>query len=141
MTDTVILPDHLTIIAENMALGNVLSDWSDLSWDEVTDIIATEIENSPYDCVQDERITVWQPFEDESHEVVLEALGGFKREFLSAMTIGYTAVGANALDATEADVLGDLLFYTIRNADEDEDKTLYRNISNKLFNTNLTEEV
>jgi hypothetical protein len=141
MTDTVILPDHLERLAENMALGNVLSDWSDLPWDEVVDILETEGEDNHYTGVQDDRITVWEPFENHPPVFITEQLDSLKREFLSAMTIGYTAVGANALSTDERTVLGDLLFYTVRNADEDEDKRLYRLIGEKLFNENWTEEV
>jgi hypothetical protein len=136
MTDTTILPDHLERLAENMALGELLTDWDDsLSYSDVRDIL-----NKHFDeFVTDERLTVWQVFELSSGSDIDDQLESMRRAFLRAMTAGYTSVGANALDGTETDVLGDLLFYTIRNADELEDRNLYRGISNKLFNTNLTE--
>lgn len=45
----------------------------------------------------------------------------------------------STLSADEQAVLADLLFYTIRNCDMDEDKDLYQRIADKLFNQ--TEEV
>jgi len=137
MTNTTILPEHLERLAENMALGELLTEWDEsLSYSDVRDILEKHFDG----FVTDERVTVWQVFENSSGSDIDDQLESMRRAFLRAMTAGYTAVGANALDATEADVLGDLLFYTIRNADEVEDKNLYRGISNKLFNTNLTEE-
>lgn len=138
MTDTVILPDHLTTLAENMALGEVFTDWDDsLSFADILDIVNAQ----PDEWVTDDRLTVWAPFEHTSGSDLDDQLESMKRAFLRAMTIGYTAVGSNALTTDERTVLGDLLFYTERNADEDEDKRLYRTISNKLFNENWTEGV
>jgi hypothetical protein len=136
MTDTTILPKELERIAESMALGEVFTDWDgEMSFADILDVINAK----PDEWVTDTRLTVWAPFEYTSGSDLDDQLESLKRAFLRAMTIGYTAVGSNALDGTETDVLGDLLFYTIRNADELEDRNLYRSISNKLFNTNLTE--
>jgi hypothetical protein len=138
MTDTAILPDHLQRLAETMALGEVLTDWDEsLSYSDVRDILDKHFD----EFVTDERLTVWQVFELSSGSDIDDQLESMRRAFLRAMTAGYTAVGANALDGTETDVLGDLLFYTVRNADEDEDKALYRGIASKLFNTDWSEEV
>jgi hypothetical protein len=138
MTDTTILPEHLERIAESMALGEVFTDWDgEMSFADILDVINA----TPDEWVTDTRLTVWAPFEHTSGSDLDDQLESLKRAFLRAMTIGYTAVGANALSTDERTVLGDLLFYTERNADEDEDKRLYRTISNKLFNENWTEEV
>lgn len=136
MADTINLPDHLIRQAEQMALGNVLSDWNDLSYDEVVSILDAEGEDNFYTGVRDERIMMWEPFENYPPSFILEQLDSFRREFLSAMQAGYTS---SPLTTDEQAVLGDLLFYTERNCDNDEDMSLYRGIANKLFNQ--TEEV
>lgn len=138
MTDNVILPDHLTTIAGILALGEVFTDWDEnLSYEDILEIVNAK----PDEWVTDDRLTVWAPFEHTSGSDLDDQLESMKRAFLRAMTIGYTAVGSNALTTDERTVLGDLLFYTVRNADDDEDKTLYRTIGEKLFNENWTEEV
>lgn len=64
-----------------LALGQVLSDWSDLTFEQVMTVLE---ENPPFEQVEDDRITVWQPFEDyEAGELIelieqnLEAIKGF----------------------------------------------------------------
>lgn len=135
---TVVLPDHLERLAENMALGELLTDWdASLSYSDVRDILNAHFDES----VTDERLTVWQVFEFSTGSDIDDQLESMRRAFVRAMTAGYTAVGANPLTVNEQVALGDLLFYAVRNADEDEDKGLYRTIGSKLFNENWTEEV
>jgi hypothetical protein len=85
------LPEQLHEVAKSMALGNVLSDWNELSWDEVIAILEAEHEDSPYAWLSDERITVWEPFETQPPVFLLEQLDSLYGEFLSAMTAGYNA--------------------------------------------------
>jgi hypothetical protein len=73
--------------AETRALGHVLSDWSDLTWDEVIDILKREAEVDWCATVQDKRITVWEPFEDETVTFIYEQLWSHRREFLESMDV------------------------------------------------------
>jgi hypothetical protein len=81
------LPDHLTTLAENMALGEVLTEWGGLTYDEVSAICETAGHNT----VDDDRIIVWQVFENSSGSDISDQLDSMNRAFLTAIEAGYRA--------------------------------------------------
>lgn len=81
------LPAHLKELAENMALGEVLTEWGDLTYAEVSEVCET----AGHKTVDDDRIIVWQVFENSCGSDISDQLDSMARAFERAIEAGYTA--------------------------------------------------
>ena len=73
------LPTELVQLCERSALGQALTDWQSLSYDEVLDILRSP-ENELW--VNDERILVWLPFEDVSGDFLADHIESLFKSFI-----------------------------------------------------------
>jgi hypothetical protein len=62
---------ELELQAQRHSLGQYLTDWQELSYGDVLDILRSK-ENEFW--VSDERIMVWQPFEDVSGDFIADQI-------------------------------------------------------------------